>query len=247
MTREIKGPSREGRTVPFTEVHKALARRLFAENPSATRARICRLFERESGRAISVATLDRMHARPEVEVVVPDGPLPRPRVGHYRLGHNETYTDAERDILVRLLRERPGATSGQVAKLFGEATGRAISRGGVYYARRRLQAYAGPRSHLTDGQREVLRRIVSETDRDTPCSEIAGAFAAETGRMIAARTVSEFMKRALGLPPIGAGRNCQSHRRRLVEARLESARALKLESAPVDRSVRPGRTSRVTA
>lgn len=157
------------------------------------------------------------------------------------------FTAEDRSVICRIFEANPSATRRAVARMFERETGRTISRGGVYYARRRGAAYSGPRSHLTDAEREVLRRVVSEADRDTPCSEIALAFQAACGRRLAANSVRRFMTRDLGLPPIGVGRNCQSHRRRLVEARAVIESRRKLESAPVDRSVRPGRTSRIIA
>lgn len=238
----------KGRTKPYTDDDKALLRQLIESFPLSTRGEICDKFARKTGRKISVATLNRI-TRPDRERLT-GKPVEAPdSVPTARVGNHEALSDDHRKALVRILRDHSDATDRRIVILFRHATKRKISIGGIRHARKNIERYAtADRSFrfLSDAQRETLRRIIAESDHDTPSSEIIRMFTEETGRSYTERSVRKFRRNILGLPGVGQGKNSRIGREAagVTDRQIQVASTKKLDSAPVDRSIRVGRSGR---
>ena len=100
---------------------------------------------------------------------------------------------------------------------------------------------------MRESERELLLSIARDNAPEFCSAQIAREFAALAGRPITAWSVNRFLRGRLGLPGPGKGKGPREVAPSAWEEAIAEARAVKLAAAPVDRSVRPGRTSRIIA
>ena len=117
-------------------------------------------------------------------------------------------TEAERGILLAVLRDHPRVSDAQAANIFRSRAGRAIHRDTARSARLRGYKPAGdpiPGRHLSSAQRQVLDGLCLEAAPLYCRTEIARQFEAATGPPITGSAVARHLTAKLGLPKLPRG------------------------------------------